>query len=66
MASGISLNFTTLELSINSPSSQWWLQLSNAMVFGIIFSFVLTLIVTPCLISVGEKLRKEVKDYFFS
>ena len=55
MAIGLNINFIELELNFNSPSSQWWLQLSNAIVFGVMFSFVLTLVVTPCLIMIGEK-----------
>ena len=63
MALGLNINFLNQEISLGSPSSQWWLQLSNAIVFGIIFSFVLTLIVTPCLILVGEKLFNKLKTY---
>ena len=54
MAIGLNINFIELQLNFNSPSSQWWLQLSNAIVFGVMFSFVLTLVVTPCLIMIGE------------
>ena len=55
MAIGLNINFIDLELNFGSPSSQWWIQLSNAMVFGVMFSFILTLVITPCLIYVGEK-----------
>ncbi len=55
MAIGLNINFLKFETNFGSPSSQWWLQLSNAMVFGVMFSFILTLIITPCLISIGEK-----------
>ena len=64
MALGININFITQEINFNSPSSQWWLQLSNAIVFGITFSFILTLLVTPCLILVGEKLKKKLLGFF--
>ena len=57
MAIGLNINFIDFELNFGSPSSQWWIQLSNAMVFGVMFSFILTLIITPCLIYVGEKSR---------
>ena len=63
MALGLNINFLSQEISLGSPSSQWWLQLSNAIVFGIIFSFILTLIVTPCLILVGEKLFNKLKAF---
>ena len=49
------IDFTNMEINFNSPTSQWWTQLSNAMVFGVMFSFILTLIITPCLIIIGEK-----------
>ena len=62
MAIGLNINFLKQEINFGSPSSQWWLQLSNAIVFGILFSFVLTLIVTPCLILVGEKISKSFKN----
>ena len=55
MAIGLNINFLDTELNFGSPSSQWWIQLSNAMVFGVMFSFILTLVITPCLIYVGEK-----------
>ena len=62
MAMGLNINFLNQQISLGSPSSQWWLQLSNAIVFGVIFSFVLTLIVTPCLILVGERLFNQSKS----
>ena len=55
MAIGLNIDFLEMEINFGSPSSQWWLQLSNAIVFGVMFSFVLTLVITPCLIMIGEK-----------
>ena len=55
MAIGLNINFLELQINFDSPSSQWWLQLSNAIVFGVMFSFLLTLVITPCLIIIGEK-----------
>ena len=55
MAIGLNINFLDAEVNFGSPSSQWWIQLSNAMVFGVMISFILTLIITPCLIYIGEK-----------
>ena len=56
MAIGLNIDFINTEANFGSPTSQWWTQLSNAMVFGVMFSFILTLIITPCLIYIGEKL----------
>ena len=36
---GLNINFIDFEINFGSPSSQWWLQLSNAIVFGVMFSF---------------------------
>ena len=53
MAIGLNIYFINLEINFNSPSSQW--STSNAIVFGVMFSFILTLVITPCLIMIGEK-----------
>ena len=66
MAAGININFLEQSISFGSPSSQWWLQLSNAIVFGIIFSFLLTLLITPCLIFIGEKINIRFAKLFDS
>lgn len=38
-----------------APSSQWWTQLSTAIAGGLTFATVLTLILTPCLLVIGEQ-----------
>lgn len=43
----LNINFFTREVSYGAPSTQWWVQLATAVVFGLSFSTVLTLIVTP-------------------
>src|SRR5690606_40057350 len=40
--------------SIGAPSSQWWTQLSTAIAGSLTFATVLTLILTPCLLVLGE------------
>ena len=34
-------------MAIGAPSTQWWIHLSTAIVFGLGFATILTLIVTP-------------------
>lgn len=41
--------------SVGAPSSQWWTQLSTAIAGGLTFATVLTLILTPCLLVLGER-----------
>jgi multidrug efflux pump len=47
IAFAVNLDFLTREINIGAPSTQWWISLSTAIVFGLGFATVLTLIVTP-------------------
>ncbi len=42
------IDFVSREITQGAPSTQWWVQLSTAIVCGLAFATVLTLIVTPC------------------
>jgi multidrug efflux pump len=50
----LNIDFIGREVSIGAPSTQWWVQLSTAIAFGLTFSTILTLIVTPCALMVRE------------
>jgi multidrug efflux pump len=47
IAFGLNIDFLTREVTYGAPSTQWWIQLSTAIVFGLGFSTILTLVVTP-------------------
>ncbi|MDP6258740.1 MAG: efflux RND transporter permease subunit, partial [Rhodospirillales bacterium] len=47
MVFGVNIDFVTREIAMGAPSSQWWTQLSTAIVFGLGFATLLTLFVTP-------------------
>jgi multidrug efflux pump len=47
IAFGINLDFILREVTIGAPATQWWISLSTAIVFGLGFATILTLIVTP-------------------
>jgi multidrug efflux pump len=47
IAFGVNLDFLSREVSVGAPATQWWIHLSTAIVFGLGFATVLTLIVTP-------------------
>ncbi len=49
MATGVSFNFRTMELITRSQSSEWWKGMAIAVIFGLAFATVLTLIVVPAL-----------------
>ncbi|MFV0336112.1 MAG: efflux RND transporter permease subunit [Tropicimonas sp.] len=52
MMLGISLDFVNGGYSIDSPTALWWKQLATAVVFGLGTATVLTLVVTPALLSI--------------
>jgi multidrug efflux pump len=47
IAFGINLDFVNRDVFIGAPSTQWWVHLSSAIVFGLGFATILTLVVTP-------------------
>ncbi|MCK9916195.1 efflux RND transporter permease subunit [Microbacteriaceae bacterium K1510] len=47
IAFGINLDFISREITHGAPATQWWISLSTAIVFGLGFATILTLIVTP-------------------
>lgn len=53
----INVDFVQRTVHFGAPSLQWWQQLSIAIVCGLTFATVLTLVVTPCAL----KLRTDVK-----
>ncbi|MDX1736728.1 MAG: efflux RND transporter permease subunit [Alphaproteobacteria bacterium] len=59
MVMQININFFTREITQGAPSTQWWVQLSTAIAFGLAFATVLTLILTPCALM----LRANLKDW---
>lgn len=49
MATGISFDFHTMEFLTRSESSQWWASMAIAVIFGLGFATILTLVVVPSL-----------------
>ena len=56
IAFGVNIEFLSREVTIGAPSTQWWINLSTAIVFGLGFATVLTLIVTPAALIAIEQL----------
>ncbi|MEZ5771828.1 MAG: efflux RND transporter permease subunit [Defluviimonas denitrificans] len=50
IAFGLNLELLNHETTYGAPSTQWWISLSSAIVFGLAFATVLTLVVTPSLL----------------
>ncbi|MFC6490606.1 efflux RND transporter permease subunit [Nitratireductor sp. GCM10026969] len=52
IAFGLGLELFDHEVTFGAPSTQWWISLSGAIVYGLSFATVLTLIVTPAALMV--------------
>jgi len=73
MALKVNIDFVNLEYTYNSPDTQWWVDLSRAIIFGLLFSTLLTLLVTPAALMLksrflsgdsaekSKKVKKQVK-----
>jgi multidrug efflux pump len=51
----LNLDFINREVTYNAPSTQWWVQLSTSVAFGLVFATVLTLMLTPALLVIGTR-----------
>ena len=58
MVTMTNVDFITREITRSSPDTQWWVQLSTAIVFGLIFATLLTLIVTPSFLMLRENIKQ--------
>ena len=57
MATGISFDFRRMSLDIGGESSQWWGPMAVAVIFGLGFATLLTLIVVPVLCSLVDSVK---------
>src|SRR5256884_1674295 len=58
IAFGMNIEFLSREITVGAPATQWWINLSTAIVFGLGFAAMLTLIVTPAALMVIANLRE--------
>ena len=56
MVTMTNVDFITRQIKMGTQDTQWWVQLSTAIVFGLIFATILTLIVTPSLLMLRENI----------
>jgi multidrug efflux pump len=57
IAFGVNVNFVAREITVGAPAAQWWIQLSTAIVFGLGFATILTLVVTPAQLAFLAKMK---------
>ncbi|SHM02291.1 efflux RND transporter permease subunit [Vreelandella subglaciescola] len=59
MVLGINVNLLAPALGFNAPSTQWWGQMSSAIAGGLTFATGLTLLLTPCMLVLGERRKRQ-------
>jgi len=64
MTLGMNFDLINRHIQIGGPSTQWWTQLASAITFGLAFATILTLIMTPAMLVLGDKVgeRYSKKD----
>src|SRR5690606_13042410 len=55
MVLGVNVDLLGRNVEIGSPSTQWWTQLSTAIAGGLAFATLLTLLLTPSMLVLGER-----------
>ena len=63
IAFGMNIEFMTREITLGAPATQWWINLSTAIVFGLGFATILTLIVTPAALIAIDNLATRRKAF---
>ena len=54
----VNIDFIGRDIAIGAPSTQWWTQLATAVAGGLAFATLLTLVMTPCLLVLGDRNRQ--------
>lgn len=57
MVVGANIDFFDRSILIGAPSSQWWQQLATAIVYGLGFATLLTLLITPSALMIRANVR---------
>ena len=58
------VNFFSRTIQFGGPSADWWVPLATAIVYGLGFSTMLTLLVTPALLAIEQKYFAKGKKHW--
>ena len=64
MVLAMNVNLIDRTVAFGAPSSQWWTQLSSAIAGGLTFATLLTLLLTPCMLVLGERVSARLRSIF--
>jgi multidrug efflux pump len=62
IAFGLNLELLSHETTFGAPSTQWWISLSSAIVYGLAFATILTLIVTPSMLMLVSRSNDSLRN----
>ncbi|MFT7267512.1 MAG: multidrug efflux pump [Porticoccus sp.] len=62
MVLAMNIDLVDRSISFGAPSTQWWTQLASAIAGGLTFATLLTLVLTPCLLVMGEELMGKLSS----
>jgi len=66
MVLSMNIDFIHRAVSFGAPSTQWWTQLASAIAGGLSFATVLTLVLTPCLLVLGDTTAAKLRVFALS
>jgi multidrug efflux pump len=61
MVLAMNIDLINRSISFGAPSTQWWTQLASAIAGGLSFATLLTLVLTPCLLVLGDRTSQWVR-----
>ena len=62
MVLAMNIDLIHRHVSFGAPSTQWWTQLASAIAGGLAFATVLTLVLTPALLVLGDNVSQKIKS----
>ena len=57
MALGVSIDFSRMRLVVGGSTAEWWGPMAVAVIFGLAFATVLTLVMVPTLYSISDEFK---------
>ena len=64
MVLSMNIDLVNRLVSFGAPSTQWWTQLASSIAGGLSFATVLTLLLTPCLLVLGDNVAQWFNQRF--
>ncbi len=62
LAMHVSIDLILAEVEVGGPITSQWVQLASAIVYGLTFGTILTLIITPAMLALPSKLREHLRS----